>query len=146
MATIIPRIVGRCTPAITSVGCMELPQIHLAYCIHNEPGQVTLAQPIPHGRRHQVALVSLAAQKVISHSIVTASCFYQLTASPTLREEGLWDTLLYFRLVSHVFGSSHLRWRQMAWYPSPSRTNRDSTTTTTAQSMPLCSNAGLIQY
>ena len=74
---------GRCTPAVTSVGCIELPQIHLAYCIHNEPGQVTLAQPIPHGRRHQVALVSLAAQKVISHSIVPASCFYQLTASPT---------------------------------------------------------------
>ena len=28
--------------------------------------QVTLAQPIPHGRRHQVALVSLPAQKVVS--------------------------------------------------------------------------------
>ena len=87
------RIVGRCTPAITSVGCIELPQIHLPYCIHNEPGQVTLPQPIPHGRRHQVALVSLTAQKVISHSIVPASCFYQLTASPTPRKEGLWDTL-----------------------------------------------------
>ena len=62
------RIVGRCTPSITSIDCIELPQIHLAYCIHYEPGQVTLAQPIPHGRRHQVALVSLATQKVISHS------------------------------------------------------------------------------
>ena len=79
-----------CTPAITSVGCIELPHIHLPYCIHNEPGQVTLAQPIPHGRRHQVALVSLAAQKVISHSIVPACCFYELTPSPTPRKEGLW--------------------------------------------------------
>ena len=55
---------------------------------------MTLAQPIPHGRRHQVALVSLTAQKVISHTIVPASCFYQLTASPTPPKEGLWDTLL----------------------------------------------------
>ena len=54
------------------VDCIELPQIHLAYCIYNEPSQVTLTQPIPHGRRHQVALVSLATQKVISHSILPA--------------------------------------------------------------------------
>ena len=42
MATIIP---GSLHPS--HQGCIELPQIHLAY----EPGQVTLAQPIPHGRR-----------------------------------------------------------------------------------------------
>ena len=30
-----------------------------------------------------------------------ASCFYQLTASPTPREQGLWDTLLY---LMNIYG------------------------------------------
>ena len=62
-------MVGGTAPTVLAVSDEERGQIQLIDHVEDEPSEVVFGQPVPHRRRHQVELVSVDRQEVLSHEV-----------------------------------------------------------------------------